>query len=285
MNNIKDLNSFDKNLFDKLKEVGYQSVGLRDFEDNIIITYNTPKQKVEQKLNEIKKRFTVLSPGIYKLMAMQKHGSRGKADTFLIKHGNFDADNFIQTAKPAKTLEEQPHVLSYAEALKNIQLIAQLTAERDALKKENEQLRVELAEAEAELNTLEENPEKETDVNTWTKTLSELSTAALPIMDKYFETKNRALQLEENKLYIQNKNLFQPQPQRPARQQQGNQYPDLNNEKDVNLFLDELDKLNDDQLHSALAIIQMENPPLFDICIDVFFNTDANEQQEVKEGE
>ena len=276
-----DIYKFDKELFDVLKDVGYQSVSLRGNDDEIIITYNTPKTTVTKKLEEIKRRLVVLPPGYYKLMAMQKHGARGKADTFIIKHGNVTEQH---QAAPVKALEETPHVLSYQEALKRIEELAAIKAERDALLKENEILKAEILELE---NELEATPLEENNIN---KTLENLTTAALPILDQYFTTKNRQLQLEENKLMIQynkfnQRNKQQREPVRREANRSEINYPDVNNQEALAAFLDELDTLTDEQLTAALAIIQSENVPLFDICISEFYGQEEEEQEEEEQEE
>lgn len=264
---------FDNELFLVLKDVGYQSVSLRGADDEIIITYNTPSTPVAKKLDEIKRRLKVLPSGYYKLLAMQKHGARGKADTFVINHGN--ATEAAPPAAPAKLAESAPHVLSYESALKQIEELAAIRAERDALLKENEILKQEIEELESE------EPETMEEDNTISKTLENLTTAALPILDRYFETKNRSLQLEENKLMVQyNKFNQRNKPTRRAQQQQQINYPDINNPAAIEEFMNELDTLTDEQLTGALEIIRRENAPLFELCMEEFFPEEEEEQEE-----
>ena len=277
-----DLHKFDKHLFDKLKEVGYQSCQLRGNDDEIIITYNTPGTTIDKKLLEIKKRFTVLEPGIYKLFCMQKHGGRGKADCFLIKHGEFNTQEYITNTKPAAALNEEPHVLSYKEALARIEELAAIKAERDALKLENENLKLEITELEAELDELEDAPALDEQAGL-AKGFNDLAVTALPVLDRYFDTKNRQLQIEEHKLAMQYQkmNKARPAARRPApAAAEQTDYPDLTDQAAVDAFLDEMDILTDEQLAAALSIIQTENPALFDICINEFFPEGEEEEEE-----
>lgn len=282
-----ELHKFDKNLLETIKKVGYQSLSLRDLEDAIIITYNTPKTTMLKKWEEMDKRFNVLEPGVYILYAMQKHGAKGRADKFYINHGNVDATKYLEEKpKPVAEKKEADHVLTYTEALKNINSIATLTAENTRLTKELETANKIIAELEEEIKELEESELSEAPAPGFN--ITDFTTAVLPALDRYFDIKEKQQNLSEKELFLKfqkagmypNKNGNAKRPTNRGAQREENIYPDLNDEQALNTFIDELDKLSEEDLQKALQVISRENPNLYNICIDELYTTEEEEEEE-----
>jgi len=279
-----ELHKFDNKLFQTLKGVGYQSIQLRSFDDDIIVTYNTPKQTIAKKIDEIKNRFVVLPPGVYKLYAMMRHGAKGKADVFLIEHGNIDANKYLnERPQPVQIKEEQPHVLSYEEALKRIEELAGLKAENQSLKIEIEILRAQNLELQQEIEELETETLQESKPGF---NLQDFATSVLPVLDRYFDNEEKKMQLKEKQLQAPGRGGYysqprQAQPQRRTRESsQENNIFDRNNPQHIEKLVSHLDTLEDEQLNNELQAIQSQDAELYEYLISILFEEEEEEENE-----
>jgi len=269
-----ELHKFNNELFKTIKDVGYQSCCLRTFDDDVLVTYNTPKTTIAKKLEEIKNRFQVLPPGVYRLQCMARHGAKQKADIFYIQHGEVDANKFInERPPPTPALKEQPHVLSYEEALKRIEEMAiiksdnlRLVAENELLKQQNLELANELEELEAETETLEE---AKPGFN-----LADFAASVMPVLDRYFDTKERELNIKEKMV----RPIQQPRVIRQRQEQPANRLPDINNPAEMEQFITALDNLNDADLNNALNEIANLDANLYAYCVAELYQEEEEEQ-------
>jgi hypothetical protein len=272
--------NFDAALIKKLTDTGYQHFTLETSEGKKVVPFNPEKKNSQKKLDEIKKRLTMLPDGLYQLKANWNYGGSGSPDTFLIKKGNAPIDTaqpiqqVVQLRENNRTVE---NVLSYEVALQNIQTIAQLEAQVRELTKENTRLNLELEEIEKAEN---EAPLSEgglsSSVTSW---LKEITPILLPLADRYFDTENRKLQVKERDQYFQygQKKKAQivnghvPRTRRTSPEQHTEtNYPNLENAEEVNNFFDALEKLEDAQFEEACKTISEEHPELYKLVLVEF---------------
>ena len=280
-----EIYQFDQPFIKKLIDTGYQHISLSNGEGKKIISFNPQKKDFQKKIDEIKKRFAVLPDGLYQLLLNWNYGGAGSPDTFLIKKGNQPIES-IQPAiitKP-QVLKESNNVLSYDQALENISTIANLQAINRELTNENIRLNKELDSLESELKEYENKPLSEgsgmdSQVGSWLKEIAPMLT---PIADRYFDTENRRLSIQERDQYFKfgkQKPRVKQRSQAPPPPQAKN-YPDPNDPDQLNKFFDELESLDENEFLQAMQIIKNENPALYEITEREFTNEENENENE-----
>ena len=280
--------NLDQALIKKIIDSGYQHISLSNSEGKKIISFNPDKKNFQKKLEEIKKRFALLPDGLYQLLLQWNYGG-GNPDIMLLKKGNQPVENINTPVihKPQKTnLSEPVNVLSYDKALENIQTISNLEARVRELETENKRLLSECEELTKELEEgapLGEGLELNNSVTGW---LKEITPILAPLADRYFDTENKRLQIQEREQYFKYGQLQKKKPQiiprKRPQQTSGTKYPDVNNEADLNAFFDELEKLNEAEFLEALKVIEVENPPLYALVYHEFLAEEEEEEEEEK---
>ena len=292
--------SFNDDLINRMKDAGVRFIDLNDTENNRIVARNVKAVDFDKKVAEIKKRLKHLPDGIYILQASYSPGGKTKKDLYYIGKGNHGSlsENpapvvIQQTTKREKT--ETENVLSYAEALKKAEQVAELKAENATLKaqlldaqKKISELHEEIAELESEEvgagNFLSEGLPK----------LLEPFAPMLPaFMDEYYKLQNRKLNIKEAEVYgnLAEKGLIQGKggpmmqafqngkQQRRVQQQQQIERPDPNDAEAVENYCQYLDALNDAEFNQELSFIAQNAPELYAV-IDSIYSEEEEEPQQ-----
>lgn len=187
------------------KEQGYKLACLEDKNQTRIQSNNPLTLKVDKQLDILESRLKneIYPDGIYYVCLAQSITKTRNPDRYPIVKGKYKAtnDELSENNKPTIIHQITPSVdvLSYESALAMQGEIAELKAEKAQLLYENEILGQKITDLEAELKESEGLQENSAPSNTQ-KFLSELFPSVLPIAEKYFETENRKIALEEKKL-------------------------------------------------------------------------------------
>lgn len=279
-----------KTFFDELISNGYKSFAVLDMEGNRLVSYNNTKTTPADKAKEIIQRFKLLPDGIYQLLAQYSFSRTLKPELYYLKKGNANALHLSEYAAPVptmrKTKEEKTtdNVLSLDAALSRIEELSKLRAECEVLRQRVKDLEIENAELQSELDEKGEDlgeTETPNPVNNWLQTI--MPTLA-PLADQYFQTKNRALDLEQKKLEalqtgVRKKKIIKAQPMDQTR------YPDINNPSELNGYLDYLETITDEQFNREVEQLATEYPDLYEIVVSEFFPDEETEETETEETE
>jgi hypothetical protein len=305
-----DVYKFDDALIKKLKDQGVKFIDLVNAQGEKVVPRNQNAKQLPQKIAEVKQRLKSLPDGVYTLGAFYNANPTIKGDKYFIGKGNYknvllsETAPEIVTPAPRKKVvaDESEHVLSYAQALKNIQEIERLRADVARLETElaaaramNLELREEIAELESESGN-----------GGLAEGIKEIFSPIAPLLptlaDQYFAIENRKLNLQEAKqfTYMQERGIFYPGqkngngngsaqkrgaiPQQQQRKQQTRQLPDVNDANAMNEYCDYLEKLSDDEFNAELDQVEKIDPTLYAVLEQVFFS-DSDEDQESDENE
>lgn len=277
-----------KAFFDELISNGYKTFAVLDIDGNRLVSYNTSKVLPADKAKEIIQRFKLLPDGIYQLLAQYSFHRTLKPELYYLKKGNAQSVNLqelqpiISPMKKSKEEKTADNVLSLDAALSRIEELSKLRAECEVLRQRVKDLEIENAELQSELDEKgDELAEGETPnpVNNWLQTI--MPTLA-PLADQYFQTKNRALDLEQKKLEAlqhtgRKKKIIKTQPMDQSK------YPDINNPSELNGYLDYLETLSDEQFNREVEQLGAEFPDLYEIVCAEFFPDDENQETETQE--
>jgi hypothetical protein len=213
----------EKEIENEILNQGYKYIALFDSNDRVLIPYNNTQIKPEIRLKEvlIRLKSKTLTDGFYKVMAKNSVQKNIVPDVYLYAKGN--AETLKDPGKPEVIYMDRPgqnvgmdSVISYTKALELNTLIARLELENTQLKREIDDLQAENDELRAnETENLAD--EKPTMLESAKSFLSETLTSAAPLIDKWFEQKDRALAIQEKKLSLN----------RPAEIKQPEQKQDL----------------------------------------------------------
>lgn len=191
-----------------VKSQDFKHVNLCELDGSPIVTWNIVAKPVKPKLDEIQRRWTTLSDGVYVMNCKTVYGSRARAFPLYVGKGVYD-DTIIEGVVPGEKKEpvaklSEVNVLSYEQALEKASKINSLEFRVTTLEKENAELKKENSDLEAELAELEnKEPEEKgladfgTTVKDW---LGEIGPVLAPIADKFFAMKEKQIQLEQIKV-------------------------------------------------------------------------------------
>lgn len=247
------------------KQQGYKYASMRNAEGKTIVTYNTennPKIKAADKINEAFERLKVLPDGIYTFLFANSKGRNVAPDEFAFLKGNVVLDENGKGA-PFQIIHQMPtnapkndfdKILSYPEVLS-------LQMELTTLKFKLQNTEAELAKANATIVSLEKEVAdleakglgEDTSPLKW---VENLSSALLPVADRYFGIKERELDLQE-------RGVRRPKPQqqkkRPAMPEIGS--------AEFEQWLDKLSDLPDEQYQKAMYNIRQVSPDHYNAII------------------
>lgn len=205
------------------KEQDYGFVCLTDQRGQELIPYNS-RNSATERLSEIKTRISspALKDGVYYVKCKHTNRKNALSDDYLIYKGEKLSEGAVIAPPPSISHE----ILSYDSALKFQVTIKELELENQKLKETIEDLKAEIEELETELKSNEllseeiaENA-KPTMLESAKEFLSELVTIGAPLLDKHFDLKQQALNLEAQKL-LRGQSFQQPRkPQQTTQQQQ-----------------------------------------------------------------
>ena len=189
------------------KEQCYKYIGLFDNNGIKVIPYNSNSSSANDRLKEIEIRLNSagLKEGFYNV-SCKNTLKGGSADNYLIKKG--ESDVLAEEKKPVEIIA--PDLLSYAAALKLNVEVERLKLENSALKKEIIALTESLKENEIFLSEMEPAETAPSMIESAKSFLSEAMGFIAPMLDKHFELKEKALNLQHLKL-SQAQNIKAPQ--------------------------------------------------------------------------
>lgn len=265
------LHDYNKALKTKIKK-DYKSISLKDQNNKTMIAYNTGGKPIDPKFKEIETKLQNTPPGVYYLHCQQNYGSKSEPDIFPIRNGSAETlteGTPIVHYLPNPNNKVEDNFLSRDEAYKNMQEITKLTIENEILKQK-------VCDLEAELE--KEEPLNEGGaVKGW---LSEILPTVAPILDSYFTTRNREIDLKEKALYQQPQ---QQQKQRVRTQKTKRMWPNVNDQKELNDFLNDMEDLTEEQFNQVLEMTKNEAPDLHNVILNEFVITDEEEEQQEEE--
>ena len=272
---------FNKALKAKVKAAGYKHCSITDQDGATRIPYNVKEESLEEKFKEIENRLPMLPDGFYYLNCKYRQGSKEKADTFTIKKGN--PNQLSEAPQPAPvylpmkktTADESDKARTYSEALEDQKKISKLEIENELLKQK-------VSDLEAELETMEEEglSDQEPKANPLQTWLSEIVPTVAPILDQYFQTKNRELDLREKQYQAPSPRTIQRKvkPVKPKRM-----WPNVNDPEAMEEFLSEVETLTEEQFNQVLEITAIEAPELHQVILSEFVE-EEEESEQVYEG-
>ena len=199
------------------KEQNYKYIGLFDNNGTKVIPYNSNSSSAGDRLKEVEIRLNSagLKEGYYNI-SCKNTLKGGSADNYLIRKG--ESEIVAEIIKPAEIIA--PDLLSYAAALKLNVEVASLKLENAALKKEINSLTNQITENESLLSEMEPAEAAPSMIESAKNFLSEAMGFIAPMLDKHFELKEKALNLQQMK-------LSQVQNSRPQQNAQKTEtYPD-----------------------------------------------------------
>lgn len=290
---------FDDKFKKLIKDTGYKHIAMESPEGERIVSYNQPKQTIEKKFDEIRRRLNVLPDGFYKIMAQYNYSGKSKPDIFILQKGNPPKDQLEEDAPvPVRTVtrrtpdeKSREEILSLPEALKRIEELSKLRVENANLLAQVKQLQEENASLEAELEAMPEPNLAEAQTDPAMKWLENILPAVSPFFDKYFDLRNRQLDHLERQYQqpVQQKKKVVVHSGRAKQHPTHQEHPDnfaqfpINDENAINELLDEMEKLDDAQFEFVYTKMNRENPALAEIVHNEFFGEDEQNMQEESE--
>lgn len=203
--------------FTELKRIcpqqGYKLACLESLQGDRLQPNNNIKKKVDQQLALLESRLKseLYQDGYYYIGLAQTMTKARTPDKYLIYRGKgvppvLEENNTPQIIRDSKIITTvSADVLTYESALKMQQEISDLKSEVKMLQLENEFLQSENEELNKE-NLEEQIPAANNTVENIKSFMNETMPTITGIMDKYFEQKDRSLNLEEKKLNLQKQN-------------------------------------------------------------------------------
>lgn len=200
---------------DEIKKGTYKSISLWDYEENLLIPYNTGKIPVGERIKEIEQYLKApgAEEGLYivKCRNAFRTNDKIKPHYYYISKGDVDLSESKEQSEKQKIVIEKKteaqceNVLSYA-------AVIDLKTELIEVKSENSRLKEKIAELEEELEEaieiieeyeIEKEELSENGGNTISKIdsiIESLSQGAIPILEKHFQIQERKIRLEEAKV-------------------------------------------------------------------------------------
>jgi predicted RNase H-like nuclease (RuvC/YqgF family) len=180
------------------KEQNLNFISLVDANENKIVPFNQHSTSIEKQFARIKKRFNseLVNDGNY--FVIMGENTRAVINKFLVTKGNAPA------LQERPQLTQAQEVLTWQNALQMTSDLANLRAEIQWLKVENDFLKKQCAELETEIDVLEAAaPKKESSflseaTNNAGTFLKENAPMFINLLDKHFSLKERELSLKEN---------------------------------------------------------------------------------------
>jgi hypothetical protein len=267
----------NKAFFDDLIKNDFKAFQLKSMDGELLVPYNKPNKSAESQAKTIITRFKLLSDGIYQLYACYSHSHSLKPECFYIAKGKIQNNqlNETQPTHPVRQTKEEKtsqNVLSLDSALSRIEELSKLRAENEVLKQRIRDLEIENNELENEIDEQPELSEEKTGTDKITNWLTTIMPTLSPLADAYFQTQNRKLAIEEQKLL--NLSKKNPYIKKTTQMNSLKNYPDIHNDDELNSYFDMLEKLSDDDFEKVCQILSIENPELFEIVTDTFFEDD-----------
>lgn len=263
----------------EIKEIAkdYKFCTVEDINGKSIISWNRHDKKISIHLLECIRRINaqIIPDGYYNFLFTTSMGRVNDPDKYLICKGKPIIETpVLQNNAPQTNNQNKNDIISVEKALnyisENAKLDAKvevLTAENLRLKEEIEVLKAELDASEAENETAlsEATPPTQTDTLSY---LKEIAPTFLGMADKYFQQKDRSLDLEEKKLSTQQvkKQTFK----RPV-------ILEVGSEAHINLIKDLYSKGNESAMNNELNKLEIKDIEKYNsICNELNLFEDEN---------
>jgi len=270
----------DKAFFDELLKNEFLAYQLKSMDGQLLVPYNKPSKSAELQAKSIITRFKMLPDGIYQLYACTSYSHQLTPTCFNLTKGKIQNNqlNEIQPTPLRQTKEEKTsqNVLSLDSALSRIEELSKLRAENEVLKQRVKDLEIENNELQNEIDEQPELSEEKTGTDKVTNWLTTIMPTLSPLADAYFQTQNRKLAIEEQKLQLLNKK--NPYIKKTTQMNNLQNYPNIQNDSELNSYFDMLETLSDDDFSKVCEILSIENPELYEIVTDTFFEDDGNNE-------
>lgn len=276
----------DKAFFDDLIKNDFKAFQLKSMDGELLVPYNKPSKSADQQAKTIITRFKLLGDGVYQLYACHSHSHSLKPECFYLAKGKIQTTQLSetppQTMRQTKEEKQSQNVLSLDSALTRIEEISKLRAENEVLKQRVRDLEIENNDMQNELDELPELSEEKTGSDKVTNWLQTIMPTLSPLADAYFQTQNRKLAIEEQKLQnIRNLN-FEPISnsrkkktiRKNTQMDSLNNYPNIHNDVELDAYFDMIEKLSDEDFEKLCGVLSIEHPELFEIVTDTFFEDD-----------
>jgi hypothetical protein len=199
------------------KDQDYGFVCLTDSKGAELIPYNS-RNTAGERLDEIKTRLSspALKDGVYYVKCKHTNRKNALSDDYLVYKGDKLSENVI-IQQPAPISAE---VLTYESALKFQVRIKELELENQKLLDDLRAAKQTISEFEAEMLSEDDESEDESEAaptmfESAKDFLSEMIQVAAPLLDKHFDLKQQALNLEAHKI-LRGQQMAQPRPQQPT---------------------------------------------------------------------
>jgi hypothetical protein len=199
------------------KDQDYGFVCLTDSKGAELIPYNS-RNTAGERLDEIKTRLSspALKDGVYYVKCKHTNRKNALSDDYLVYKGDKLSENVI-IQQPAPISAE---VLTYESALKFQVRIKELELENQKLLDDLRAAKQTIAEFEAEMLSEDDESEDESEAaptmfESAKDFLSEMIQVAAPLLDKHFDLKQQALNLEAHKI-LRGQQMAQPRPTQPT---------------------------------------------------------------------
>ena len=201
------------------KDQDYGFVCLTDSKGAELIPYNS-RNTAGERLDEIKTRLSspALKDGVYYVKCKHTNRKNALSDDYLVYKGDKLSENVI-IQQPAPISAE---VLTYESALKFQVRIKELELENQNLLEDLRAAKQTISEFEAEMLSEDDESEDESEAaptmfESAKDFLSEMIQVAAPLLDKHFDLKQQALNLEAHKI-LRGQQMAQPRPTQPTPQ-------------------------------------------------------------------
>jgi len=267
----------DKAFFDDLIKNDFVSFQLKSMDGDLLVPYNKPNKSPEQQAKSIITRFKLLGDGVYQLYACYSHSHSLKPDCFYLAKGKIKTEQLTEqpTTQPMRQTKEEKqsqNVLSLDSALTRIEEISKLRAENEVLKQRVRDLEIENNDMQSELDELPELSEEKTGSDKVTNWLQTIMPTLSPLADAYFQTQNRKLAIEEQKLQLNSRK--KKTIRKKTQMDSLNNYPNIHNDAELDSYFDMIEKLSDEDFEKLCGVLSIEHPELFEIVTDTFFEDD-----------
>lgn len=276
-----------------LAQQGYKHISLQTFDGGDVVKYNPSTVTPDKRFEEIERRLQspTLPDGYYNFMGKFNSMRDSVPDKYTIVKGDVKEVDMKPTNTPEPPVKENS-VLSYKEALKMQNKIAELTANKGVIERERDDYRDKYYELLEEVEEImNESPEEEEDGelsegNTGTF-LKELVTNLTPIFDRHYDLKEKELEIQEGKVINKLVKAGFKHPQQngqPAETAQEEEeyeleYPDLSEEE-----LSEMSPEQQSQYHLLqLADLAKKDPERYQQVIHQMNHPEEYQEEEPEE--
>lgn len=206
-------------IIDICNNQGYGFVCLTDGKGAELIPYNS-RNSAGERLDEIKTRLSspALKDGVYYVKCKHTNRKNALSDDYLVYKGDKLSENVI-IQQPAPISAE---VLTYESALKFQVRIKELELENEKLRDDLKAANATIAEMETQMLSEDEDEDEEPEAaptmfESAKEFLSEIVQVAAPLLDKHFDLRQQALNLEAHKI-LRGQQTRQQQPKQTPQQ-------------------------------------------------------------------